>query len=637
MKGEKLHNFTPSNWYENNYQQSIEHPDKFWREQAKMLDWDKFPTKIKNTSFKDEVKIRWFEDGELNACYNCVDRHVENGNGEKIALIWEGDEPKDSKKITYLELQKEVSIFANILEKNFVKKGDIVIIYLPMILEAAYAMLACARIGAIHSVVFGGFSAKALGDRINDCHPKLIITADESRRGGKYLPLKTNVDEALKLVKMPVKTLVVKNTGNKIDFGTQDIWYHEEKTTINSTHKINTKINAEDPLFILYTSGSTGKPKGLVHTTGGYLLYSALTFTTVFDYQENEIYFCSADIGWITGHSYGIYGTLAAGATSIMFEGVPSYPDFSRFWQIIDKYQVNIFYTAPTAIRALMKEGDQFLNSTSRKSLRILGTVGEPINPEAWEWYFEKVGHKKCEIVDTWWQTETGGHMITPIPGHIKTKPSCATLPFFGVQPVILDEKGKELKGVAEGNLCFKDSWPGQARSIFGDHKRFVETYFHHFQGYYCSGDGARRDEDGYFRITGRVDDVLKISGHRIGTAEVEAALDSHEKVVESAVVGFPHEIKGEGIYAFVILNQGEKGDENLKKELTSLVRKEIGAIATPEVIQFVSDLPKTRSGKIMRRIIRKIASGEIENLGDLSTLTNPLIVEEIIKNKKSN
>ena len=628
----QYNNFTPSNWYKNNYEESIKNPDKFWRKQAKKLDWIKSPKIIKNTSFENDVKIKWFEDGELNVCYNCVDRHVENGKGENIAIIWEGDNPQDSKKITYNELLEEVSIVANILEKNGVKKGDVVIIYMPMILESAYVMLACARIGAVHSVVFGGFSSKALCDRIKNCKPKLIITADESKRGGKNIPLKNNVDEALKQISYDIKTLIIRNTSAEIKINKNDIWYHEEKKQVKKIHANLAKMNSEDPLFILYTSGSTGAPKGLVHTSAGYLVYSALTFAVDFDYKFQEIFWCTADIGWITGHSYVIYGPLANGATTLMFEGVPTYPDASRLWQVIDKHQVNIFYTAPTAIRALIKEGDEYLENSSRKSLRILGSVGEPINPNAWIWYNEKVGKNNCFIVDTWWQTETGGHMISPIPGHIQAKPSCATLPFFGVQLAILDDKGEELKGEEPGNLCIKDSWPSQARTIFGDHERFIKTYFSQFKGYYFTGDGAKIDEDNYIRITGRVDDVLNVSGHRIGTAEVEAALNKNEKVSESAVVGFPHEIKGEAIYAFVILNKGEKSDENLEKDLKNLVRKEIGAIAIPEIIHFVSDLPKTRSGKIMRRIIRKIATKDYENLGDLSTLTNPQIIDELKK-----
>lgn len=635
MQEKKVKNFTPSIWYQNNYQKSVTNPEQFWLAQTKILDWVKETTIAKNTSFKNDVQIKWFEDGQLNVCYNCVDRHVKNGKGNNIAIIWESDNGDESKKITYNQLLKEVSIFANILQKHNLKKGDVVIIYMPMIVEAAYAMLAAARIGVIHSVVFAGFSAKALADRIKNCNPKLIITADYSRRGGKEINLKNNVDEALKYNSQQIPTLIVRNTGGKIEFNNKsNFWYHEEKKQVNDHHEVVKNINSEDPLFILYTSGSTGAPKGLQHSSAGYLLYAAFTFATVFDYREGEIYWCSADIGWITGHSYVIYGPLANGATTLMFEGVPSYPDFDRFWKIIDKYLVNIFYTAPTAIRALMKEGNEHLQNTSRNSLRILGTVGEPINPEAWQWYYEKVGNSKCFIVDTWWQTETGGHMITAIPGHVNNKPASATLPFFGIRPIILDKKAVVIKNSDQGNLCIEDSWPGQARTIFGDHKRFIETYFSQFEGYYFTGDGAKKDEDGYFYITGRVDDVINVSGHRIGTAEVEAALNKHEKVCESAVVGFNDEIKGQAIYAFVILNKLQKANEKLKEELKNIVRIEIGTIATPKIIHFVPDLPKTRSGKIMRRIIRKIANGEYSNLGDLSTLTNPEIIQEIINSK---
>ena len=624
-------NFQVSNFYKENYQESINNPEEFWAKQAKILDWSKEPTIIKNSSFGDDVQIKWFEDGKLNVCYNCVDRHVNNGKGDDIAIIWQGDDPDQSKKITYNELLKEVSIFANILEKNGIKKGDVVVIYMPMILEAAYAMLAIARIGAVHSVVFGGFSAKSLADRIKNCQPKLVITADHSKRGGKNIPLKANVDAAFAINGYKIANLVIKNSDANINFNDNDICYHQQRDLVDDQHEITQFVGGEDPLFILYTSGSTGTPKGLLHSSAGYLLYSALTFATVFDYKKGEVYWCSADIGWITGHSYVIYGPLANGATTLMFEGVPTYPDASRFWQVIDQHQVNIFYTAPTAIRALMKEGNSYLHDSSRASLRILGTVGEPINPEAWQWYYDKVGRGKCFIVDTWWQTETGGHMITSIPGHVDCKPACATLPFFGVQPVLLDNDGNELSGQAQGNLCFKDSWPGQARSIFGNHQRFIDTYFLQFSGYYFSGDGAIRDEDGVFRISGRVDDVLNVSGHRIGTAEIEAALNKHKSVCESAVVGFSHEIKGEAIYAFVILNKGQKAIDLLKQDLIKLVRSEIGPIAKPEIIHFVEDLPKTRSGKIMRRVIRKIANGEKKDFGDLSTLTNPDIVDKII------
>lgn len=628
--------FTPSKEYQQKYQLSISEPEKFWQEEAQRLSWIKEPNIIKNTSFNDDIKIKWFEDGQLNACYNCIDRHVLAGNGDKTAIIWEGDDPSKSRNISYSQLLDEVCIFANILEKNGVTRGDRVIIYMPMIPEAAYTMLACARIGAIHCVVFGGFSASALAGRIEDCDPKLIITADESVRGGRVTSLKQNVNDALASLRSNIKTLVIRHTGNKINwFEGRDVWYHEEKENASKTHQNILPMNAEDPFFILYTSGSTGKPKGILHTTAGYLLYSAITFAYAFDYKENDIFWCTADIGWITGHSYTIYGPLLNGATTLMFEGVPNYPDPSRFWKVIDKHNVNSFYTAPTAIRALIKEGDQYVKSTSKKSLRILGSVGEPINPEAWQWYHDIAGEGRCAVVDTWWQTETGGHMILPLPGYVKAKPGFATLPFFGVKPALLNNEGKEITGEGEGNLCIADSWPGQARSIYKNHGRFKETYFDKFPGFYFSGDGAKRDSDGYFRITGRTDDVIKVSGHRIGTAEVEAAINESPKVSESAVIGVPHEIKGEAIYAFVILKQNEKADDNLKNELKQLIRKQIGPIATPEFIQFISDLPKTRSGKIMRRIIRKIAAGEYEDLGDLSTLTNPQIVEELIAGNK--
>jgi acetyl-CoA synthetase len=628
--------FTPSKDYQDKYQLSISDAEKFWKIEASRLKWIKAPSKIKNTSFANEISIKWFEDGQLNACYNCVDRYVEEGKGDETAIIWEGDDPSKSSKISYNELQKEVSIFANILEKNGVKKGDRVTIYMPMILEAAFAMLACARIGAVHCVVFGGFSSSALAGRIEDCEPKLIITADESLRGGKKIALKQSVDEALESLKSSIKTLVIKNTGSEIKWNKgRDIWYHEERKNVSDTHKNIAVMNAEDPFFILYTSGSTGKPKGILHTTAGYLLYSAITFAYAFDFKKGDVFWCSADIGWITGHSYTIYGPLLNGGTTLMFEGIPNYPDPSRFWQVIDKHKVNSFYTAPTAIRALMREGDKYVKSTSRKSLRILGSVGEPINPAAWQWYNDVVGEKRCKVVDTWWQTETGGHMILPLPGHIEPKPGFATLPFFGIKPILIDNDGKKIKGEGEGNLCIADSWPGQARSVYKNHQRFKETYFEKFPGLYFSGDGAKRDEDGYFRITGRTDDVIKVSGHRIGTAEVEAALNKDSKVSESAVIGVPHEIKGEAIYAFVILKQNQQPSEELKTELKQLVRKEIGPIATPEIIHFTNDLPKTRSGKIMRRIIRKIAAGEYEELGDLSSLTNPQIIDDLIAGNK--
>lgn len=634
-------NFIPSKFYQEQYQQSINNPDEFWAKQALELNWFNKPLITKNTSFDPQVKIKWFEDGELNACYNCVDRHVEAGRGQNTALIWQGDDPTKSKKVSYLQLQEQVKIFANILQKNHVKKGDRVIIYLPMIVEACYAMLACARIGAVHCVVFAGFSSSALADRIKDCQPNLIITADQSIRGGKLFELKHNVDQAQEILKSKITTLVVKNTNNQINWHSdRDLWLNEQTQNLDITQDNLVKINAEEPFFILYTSGSTGKPKGILHTTAGYLLYCALTFKYAFDYQPGEVFWCSADIGWITGHSYTIYGALLNGATTLIYEGVPNYPTPSRFWQVIDQHKVNIFYTAPTAIRALMREGDDYVKATSRKTLRILGSVGEPINPEAWQWYYEIVGEKNCAIVDTWWQTETGGHMILPLPNHIEPKPSMATLPFFGIKPVLLNDDGKEIIGEGQGNLCIADAWPGMARSIYQDHQRFEETYFKKFPGYYFSADTAKRDHDGYFRITSRADDVIKVSGHRLGSAEIEAVINEHSKVSESAVIGIPHAIKGEAIYIFVIVKQqfatnDDHQNDILKAELKQLVRQKIGAIASPENIDFVDDLPKTRSGKIMRRIIRKIICKDYENLGDLSTLTNPQIVDTIIKKYK--
>jgi len=614
------------------YNASTENPNEFWAEQAKHLDWISPWKTVKNTSFASgDVSIKWFEGGKLNVSANCLDRHLQK-RGDKVAIIWEGDDPKHQKKITYKELHHEVCKLANVLKKYGIKKGDRIIIYLPMIPEAAVAMLACARIGAVHSVVFAGFSSHALKGRIEDSGAKLVITADEGLRGGKKIPLKNNVDEAVSGTSIE-KIIVVKRTGGTINFiKNRDVWYHDEMALANE-NCLAEIMDAEDPLFILYTSGSTGKPKGVLHTSAGYLLFVALTHKYVFDYHEDEIYWCTADVGWVTGHSYIIYGPLCNGATTLMFEGVPNYPDFSRFWQVIDKHKVNIFYTAPTAIRALMKEGAEWVKKTSRQSLRILGSVGEPINPAAWEWYYHTVGDARCPVMDTWWQTETGGLMITPLPGAIPLKPGSATLPFFGIEPVIVNEKGKTLEGEAEGHLCIADSWPGQARSIYGDHKRFEETYFSQYPGMYFTGDGARRDKDGYYWVTGRVDDVLNVSGHRLGTAEIESALVSHEKVAESAVVGFPHDIKGQGIYAFVILKSGVS-PESITKELISHVRKEISAIATPDIIQIVPGLPKTRSGKIMRRILRKIAENDYGSLGDTNTLTNPEIVEELIKGR---
>ncbi len=616
--------------YRHLYQQSIENPETFWAQEAKeRLEWIEPFSKVKNTSFEGDVNIRWFEDGVLNVSYNCIDRHLEK-RADKVALIWEGDNPKDSKSITYRELHKEVCRFANVLKKQGVKKGDRVLIYLPMILEAAYAMLACARIGAVHSVVFGGFSPEAIRGRVEDCTPTLIVTADEGVRGGKFIPLKKNVDEAFKKINDSVAVLVVKHTGGKVDWKEgRDVWYHEAAASESDVCPPE-PMNAEDPLFILYTSGSTGKPKGVLHTTAGYLLYAAITHDYVFDIKEDDVYWCTADVGWITGHSYILYGPLCNGATSLMFEGVPNYPDVSRCWQVVDKHKVTIFYTAPTAIRALMREGDAPLKTTSRATLRLLGTVGEPINPEAWQWYYNIVGDKRCPIMDTWWQTETGGFLITPVPS-TNLKPGSATFPFLGVKPVIVNEKGEVLEGEAEGALCIADSWPGQMRTVFGDHKRFKETYFTQFSGKYFSGDGARRDKDGYYWITGRMDDVLNVSGHRLGTSEIESALVAHKDIAEAAVVGYPHDIKGQGIYCFVILNIGVKPSEELRKGLIQQVRKEIGPIATPDMIQWAPGLPKTRSGKIMRRILRKIACNDFSNLGDTNTLTNPEVVQTLI------
>jgi len=632
-------NFLTSEFYQKKYQQSIENPEQFWKDESARLSWIKQPTLIKNAKFDDKINIKWFEDGELNPCYNCVDRHIEAGKSADIAIIWEGDDPDKSLKISYLELREEVAIFANILEKNQIKKGDRVIIYMPMILQACYAILACARIGAVHCVVFGGFSSSALADRINDCEPKIIITADQGIRGGNIIQLKENVNQAQEILNSNIKTLIIKNIGEKINWHqSRDIWLEDEIKLVEKTHDNIAKMNAEDPLFILYTSGSTGKPKGIVHSTAGYLLYCAITFAYAFDYKKNEVFWCSADIGWITGHSYTIYGPLLNGATTLIYEGVPNYPTPSRFWQVIDKHQVNSFYTAPTAIRALMSEGDEFVKTTSRKSLRILGSVGEPINPEAWQWYYQIVGDKKCKMVDTWWQTETGGHMILPLPNHIEPKPSMATLPFFGIKPVLLNDYGEEIIGEGEGNLCIADSWPSIARSIFKDHQRFQEIYFQKFPNYYFTGDGAKRDKDGYYCITGRTDDIIKVSGHRLGSAEIEAIINQHHKICESSAVGIPDSIKGEVIYILAILKKEYKKEEEideLKSTLKKLVRQKIGAIATPQFIEFVDDLPKTRSGKIMRRIVRKIICGEFENLGDLSTLTNPSIVEKLIEKYK--
>jgi len=615
------------------YEKSVRDPEAFWAEQGKRLDWIKPYTKVKNTSFTDDISIRWFEDGTLNVAHNCIDRHLP-ARAAQTAIIWEGDSPSEKRHISYAELHDEVCRFANVLKARGVKKGDRVTIYMPMIPEAAYAMLACARIGAIHSVVFGGFSPDSLKDRIRDCGAEVIVTADEGVRGGRKVPLKANVDEALQHCPDVTSVIVVRRTGGRIEWHKErDYWYHEECARVSAECPAE-EMNAEDPLFILYTSGSTGKPKGVVHTTGGYLLYAAMTHQLVFDYHDGEVFWCTADVGWITGHSYVVYGPLANGATTLMFEGVPHYPDSSRFWQVCDRHKVNIFYTAPTAIRALMRDGDDPVICTSRKSLRILGTVGEPITPEAWLWYYRVVGEERCPVIDTWWQTETGGHMITPLPGATNLKPGSATHPFFGVQPVIVDADGNALEGACEGNLCIADSWPGQARTVYGDHERFKQTYFSCYKGKYFSGDGCRRDSDGYYWITGRVDDVINVAGHRLGTAEIESALVAVNEVAEAAVVGFPHDIKGQGIYAYVTLNADTEPTEELRSNLIKWVRKEISAIATPDVIQFAPNLPKTRSGKIMRRILRKIAANDLDNFGDTSTLADPNVVDELIRNR---
>ena len=615
------------------YAASLGNPDQFWAEHGKRIDWMKPFTKVKNTHFgKDAVDIRWFEDGLTNVAYNCIDRHLPK-RANQTAIIFEGDDPSDSRHITYGELHEEVSRFANVLKAHHVKKGDRVTIYMPMIPEAAYAMLACARIGAVHSVVFGGFSPDSLAGRIEDAQTAVLITADEGLRGGRKVPLKANADLAAE--KTPVKTMiVVRRTGSKVDMKAgRDFWLHEEAAKVSADCPPE-PVEAEHPLFVLYTSGSTGKPKGVLHTSGGYLVYAAMTHQYVFDYHEGDVYWCTADVGWVTGHSYILYGPLANGATTLMFEGIPNYPSISRFWEVIDKHKVNIFYTAPTAIRSLMGAGEEAVKKTSRSSLRLLGSVGEPINPEAWEWYYRVVGDSRCPIVDTWWQTETGGILISPLPGATALKPGSATRPFFGVKPEIVDAEGKILDGACEGNLVIADSWPGQMRTVYGDHKRFIETYFSAYPGKYFTGDGCRRDADGYYWITGRVDDVINVSGHRMGTAEVESALVAHEKVSEAAVVGYPHDIKGQGIYAYVTLMQGVEPTEPLRKELVAWVRKEIGPIASPDVIQFAPGLPKTRSGKIMRRILRKIAENEFGALGDTSTLADPSVVDDLIANR---
>ncbi len=623
--------------YQALYNLSVQHPDQFWGEHGKRIHWFEPYTKVKNTSFTPgSVSIKWFEDGITNVAYNCVDRHLPH-RADQVAIIWEGDDPSESRKVTYQELHDEVNRFANVLRNRDVQKGDRVTIYLPMIPEAAFAMLACARLGAIHSVVFGGFSPDSLAGRIADCGSKCVITADEGLRGGRKVPLKANVDAAIAHVEGGVDhVIVVRRTGGKVNMEPgRDVWYHEAADLVTTDCPAE-PMNAEDPLFILYTSGSTGKPKGVLHTTGGYLVYASMTHHYVFDYHEGDVYWCTADVGWVTGHSYILYGPLANGATTLMFEGIPNYPSVSRFWEVIDKHQVNIFYTAPTAIRSLMQAGEEPVKKTSRASLRLLGSVGEPINPEAWEWYHRVVGENRCPIVDTWWQTETGGILITPLPGATALKPGSATLPFFGVKPEVVDAAGVVLEGATEGNLVIADSWPGQMRTVYGDHERFEQTYFSAYPGKYFTGDGCRRDADGYYWITGRVDDVINVSGHRMGTAEVESALVAHPKVSEAAVVGFPHDIKGQGIYAYVTLMAGEQPTEELRKELVAWVRKEIGPIASPDLIQFAPGLPKTRSGKIMRRILRKIAEDQFENLGDTSTLADPGVVDDLVHNRQN-
>ncbi|ELO1555525.1 acetate--CoA ligase [Aeromonas hydrophila] len=621
--------------YEAMYRASVQDPDAFWGEQGKILDWMKPYTRVKNTSYDPgHVSIKWYEDGLLNVSANCLDRHLAQ-RGDKVAIIWEGDNPAEDRKLTYRELHTEVCKFANVLKAQGVHRGDVVCLYMPMVPEAAIAMLACTRIGAVHSIVFGGFSPEALAGRIIDSGSSIVITADEGLRGGRPVPLKKNVDEALTNPETKVnKVIVLKRTGGNIAWHNhRDIWWHDAVATASADCPPEA-MGAEDPLFILYTSGSTGKPKGVLHTTGGYLVYATLTFKYIFDYHEEDIYWCTADVGWVTGHSYLVYGPLANGATTIMFEGVPNYPATNRMSQVVDKHQVSILYTAPTAIRALMAKGNEAVADTSRSSLRIMGSVGEPINPEAWEWYYRTIGEERCPIVDTWWQTETGGILISPLPGVTDLKPGSATRPFFGVQPALVDNMGEPLEGATEGNLVITDSWPGQMRTVFGDHERFEQTYFSTFPGRYFTGDGARRDEDGYYWITGRVDDVLNVSGHRMGTAEIESALVSHPKIAEAAVVGVPHEIKGQGIYAYVTLIAGEEPSRELHKEVKEWVRKEIGAIATPDVIHWAEGLPKTRSGKIMRRILRKIATGETDSLGDISTLADPGVVDKLIREK---
>ena len=622
--------------YSSMYKQSIEDGDSFWKKHAGRIDWFKKFTKIKDVKYSsDEVNIKWFEDGELNVSYNCIDRHAKI-NPNKVAIIWEGDDPNNTKKITYEELKKNVCKTANVLKKIGIRKGDRVTIYLTMIPELAYVMLACARIGAIHSIIFGGFSAESIAGRVQDCESEFVITADEGVRGGKTIPLKDTTDKALLSCPNVKKCLIIKRTGKKINLVPErDFLLDDLIKDVDDNCEPET-MSAEDPLFILYTSGSTGKPKGVMHTSGGYIVYASMTHEYIFNYQAEDIYWCTADIGWITGHSYIIYGPLSNGATTLMFEGVPNYPDFSRFWQIIDKHQVNIFYTAPTAIRALMREGDDHVKKTKRNSLKLLGTVGEPINPEAWKWYFEIPGNSKCPIVDTWWQTETGGILISPQTGAIELKPGSASKPFFGIEPCIVNKDGDELLGECEGMLCIKRSWPGQMRTVYGDHNRFIKTYFSQFNGKYFTGDGCKRDKDGYYWITGRVDDVIIVSGHNLGTAEIESAFVSHPSVSEAAVVGYPHDIKGSGLYCYVSLNVGILSSEELVKELKNTIRERIGPIATPDFIHITSGLPKTRSGKIMRRILRKIASNDFSNLGDTSTLADPSVVDDLIEKRKN-
>jgi acetyl-CoA synthetase len=620
--------------YEAKYKESVNNNEKFWADEGKRIHWFKPYTKIKEVIYSTKkVSIKWFHDGTTNVSYNCIDRHLPK-RAKQTAIIFEGDDPKESKNITYQELSDEVCKLANGLKEIGIKKGDRVTIYMPMVPEGVYAMLACTRIGAIHSVVFGGFSPDSIVNRILDCKSEFVITADEGLRGQKVIPLKKNIDEALKKCPDVKKCIVLKRTGGNVPFDSKrDVWYHELTSKMSTTCKPE-EMNAEDPLFILYTSGSTGKPKGVLHTTGGYLVYASMTHQYIFDYKDGDIYWCTADIGWVTGHSYIVYGPLSNGATTLVFEGVPSYPDASRFWQVIDKHKVNIFYTAPTALRALMREGDAMVKKTSRKSLKLLGSVGEPINPEAWIWYHKVVGDSRCPIVDTWWQTETGGILISPQPGAVDLKPGSATKPFYGIVPVIVDEKGKELDGSCEGRLCMKESWPGQMRTVYGDHQRFIDTYFSQHDGKYFTGDGCKRDEDGYYWITGRVDDVIIVSGHNLGTAEIESAFVAHPKVAEAAVVGYPHDIKGQGLYCYVTLKIGETGSDALTKELKDLVRKIIGPLATPDLIHFTPGLPKTRSGKIMRRILRKVAENQFENLGDTSTLADPTVVQSLIDNR---